>query len=278
LIALGKFTSEARIAKEAKPHWWTGTDELRLAKAAAAFDCDLESIRMRTIETARRELLQYLRARIPVLLCVDNWSHWIVVLRAEGTQFVIVDSDVDPVLNVISWARLKRRWCYYDVQYSSEVPPELYDLLPVVPRSRTRMHADFSVKRVQFLRRLQNRVLAEQWDAYVEDLAGICRPRSGRMFRPLSMAEFLRRNEEAIATSICYWHGDVSSAEISRLLGHYRFVAETYGLVIPASSARRAVLDITTLTTLWVASRHGIGPMYTPVKRGRARTVRQPKR
>jgi hypothetical protein len=274
LIALGQFTTEARISKEAKPHWWTGTDELRLAKAAAAFDCDLETIRLRTAEVAKKKLVDLLKARIPVLLCVDQWSHWIVALRTEGNLFVIVDSDVDPVLNVVSWTRLRKRWRYLDVQYSRDLPPELYDLMPVVPRSRARMRADFSVKRAKFLIRKENQVLADQWDQYVEDLADICRPR-GRLFRALSMAEFLRRNENAIVASILHWHGDVTQSEVRRLLGHFRFVAETYGLVIPGPSQKRAVLDITVLATLWVTSRHGVGPIYAPVKRKRRRGLRQ---
>ena len=41
----------------------------------------------------------------PVLLCVDNWSHWIVVLTFEKGQFVVIDSLLEPVLNPV-WAWL----------------------------------------------------------------------------------------------------------------------------------------------------------------------------
>ena len=38
---------EDAIAHYARPHWWSGTDEIRLARAARAFDCDLELQRTR---------------------------------------------------------------------------------------------------------------------------------------------------------------------------------------------------------------------------------------
>ena len=49
-------------------------------------------------EQARKLLVKYLREQTPVLLCVDEWTHWITVLRAEDRRFVVVDSNSDPLL------------------------------------------------------------------------------------------------------------------------------------------------------------------------------------
>ena len=262
LIALGKFVSEDDLARVAQTHWWSGTDELRLAKAARSADAELDIIRRYDENSARKALIGYLDRRLPVLLCVDNWAHWIAVLRHQRGRFVIVDSNLDPVLEVLSWRNLAARWRYLDTDYSEEAPPELYDLIPVKPRGKPAMRADFSVARVQYLRRSANRQLAVHWDEFVDDLTAICRPRTKQMASPLSMSEFLRRNQALISRRIRYWHGEVNDRPIDRLFEYYQFVAATYGLVIPKSAVRRAVIDITALVTLWVAGHYGIEPFY----------------
>jgi hypothetical protein len=76
------------------------------------------------------------------------------------------------------------------------------------------------------------------------------------------MAEFLRRHQELLLQRVTYWHGDVDRTEVMRLLRNFRFVAETYGLVIPAAAQRQAIADLAILITMWVVARKGIGPMY----------------
>jgi hypothetical protein len=262
LIALGKLVDENRLARLAGTHWWSGTDELRLARAANANDCDLDLVRRTSPDKARRTLTAYLRRRIPVLLCVDDWGHWITVVRHESSGFVVLDSNLDPVLNVLTWDQLRRRWRYLDTDYDEEDPPAVYDLLAVEPRFRVSIKADFSVARVRFLRRAENQQLARHWDEYLGDLLDICRPPSTRFTEPLSMAEFLRRNQKLILTRVVYWHGEIERVAIARLLRNFRFVAETYGLVIPAASARQAVADLSILAAMWAVAKRGIGDMY----------------
>jgi hypothetical protein len=262
LVALGQMVDEAEISRRARTHWWSGTDEIRLARAARAYDCDLRFTRRRDAMRARRELIDALRQRLPVLLCVDDWGHWITVLGHQRDSFVLVDSNLDPVIDVASWAQLRKRWRCYDTDYDAEDPPELYDAYLVRPRSRAPMRADFSLARVRTLRRRESRSLATHWDEYLGDLLSICRPRDHRMVEPLSMGEFLRRHQDAIVSRVLFWHGDVSPAQVARLLRQFRFVAETYGLVIPRDASRGAVVDLAILAALWVAATRGVGEMY----------------
>lgn len=262
-MTLGRLVHEREIAKIAHPHWWSGTDEIRLTAAARAFDCDLPVIRRRNAETGRKALLAYLRRKVPVVLCVDDWGHWITVVHHEGGRFVIVDSLSDPVLAVLTWPRLRNRWRYLDWEQDDERPPTLFDLLPVKPRCHMPVVARFSIQRVQFLRRPENRNLAVHWDHYLEDLMEICRPPSARQSDAVSMAEFLRRHQPLLVERVRYWHGSIENGEVERLLRYYRFVAETYGLVIPASAHRRALVELAMLVAFWAASNHGIGPMYS---------------
>jgi hypothetical protein len=262
LVTLGRLVDEDKIATIARTHWWSGTDEIKLARAARAFDCDLPILRTRDGVRARRMLLDHLRRRIPVLLCVDDWSHWITAVRYEGARFVVIDSNLDPVLNLLSWAQLDRRWAYLDREYDESDPPTIYDLHPVRPRFRVTVKADLSIARLRYLRRPENRLLSLHWNEYLEDLLEICRPRSALQENPLSMGEFLRRNQELILSRVTYWHGDIDRERVAKLLGNFRFVAETYGLVIPKNLTRRAVADMAILVTMAVIAMRGIDDLY----------------
>jgi hypothetical protein len=263
LLALGRMVDAPQIAQAARTHWWSGTDEIQLARAAREFACDLVLERRSDPEQARKLLVHYLRdAQTPVLLCVDEWTHWITVVRTEDRRFVVVDSNDDPLLSVRTWPQLRNWWKYHDVDYSRHEPPVLYDLMAVTPRFRTTVKADFSVERVKFLRRPENRRLAGHWNEYLEDLLEICKPPSVRIVQPLSMGEFLRRHAELLMTRVVYWHGDVNREDVARLLRDLRFVSETYGLVIPASMSRRALADLSILVSLWVCADRGVDPMF----------------
>lgn len=261
LVALGRLADESTISQVAHPHWWAGTDEVKLARAARAFDCDLPFIRRTDPDRAYQALARYISQRLPVILCVDDWGHWITVVRHEHERFVVIDSKSAPVLNVLSWGSLRNRWQY--VEYDDwDEPQTLFDLHPLKPRFRVNVKAQFSVERAHFLRRAENADLAEHWDEYLGDLLEICRPRSARSCEALSMNEFLRRHQELLVSRVVYWHGDVHRDQVLRILRNFRFVAETYALVIPASSTRRALTDLSMLLALWAAAAHGVGEMY----------------
>lgn len=262
LVALGRLVHERDIAKIAHPHWWAGTDEIRLAAAARAFGCELPTIPRRDPEAARKSLIGYLRRKVPVILCVDDWGHWLTVVHHESGRFVVVDSLSDPVLTVMTWPELHKRWRYVDRDEDRDDPPVLLDLMPVKPRSRVPVVARFSIGRARFLRRPENRNLARYWDQYLEDLLVICRPPSRRS-AALSMGEFLRRHQSLLIERVRFWHGSTEQGEIERLMRYYRFVAETYGLVVPEAHERRALVELTVLVAFWAASNHGIGPMYS---------------
>lgn len=257
LVTLGRLADENAITAVAHPHWWAGTDEVKLARAARHFDCDLPMVRRTDPERARGTLVRYMGCSTPVLLCIDDWGHWITCVRHERDRFVVLDSKREPVLNVMTWPQLRNRWAY-----RSDDSRCLYDLHPVKPRFRSPATAAFSVERAQYLRRPENADLAQYWDAYLEDLLEICRPRSSRTHDAVSMGEFLRRHQEMLVSRLRYWHGDVSRGAVLRVLRNFRFVAETYALVIPASGTRRAIVDMSMLLSLWAAAAAGVGDMY----------------
>lgn len=262
MVTLGRAVEAVEIANTARTHWWSGTNEIRLARAARSFDCDLVLERSRHAEEARKRLVKHLREQVPVLLCVDEWTHWITVVGVEGRRFLVIDSEQDPVLTIHTWPQLRARWCYRDVDFDRDTPPVLYDLHAIVPRFKSAVKADFSVERIKFLRRPENRSLALYWNEYLEDLLEICKPPSGRIAEPLSMGEFLRRHQELIVSRVAFWHGDIDREAIVKILRNFRFVSDTYGLVIPAAATRRAAADMAILVTMWVVAVRGIDAMY----------------
>jgi hypothetical protein len=261
LVTLGRLADEDSISEVAHPHWWAGTDEIKLARAARHFDCDLPFIRRTDPERAHASLVKYINQRLPVILCVDDWGHWVTVVRHEQERFVVIDSREEPVLKVLSWPQLRNRWRYEDYDEADQLRG-LYDLHPVKPRFRVTVKAQFSLGRAQFLRRPENWDLAVHWDDYLGDLLEICRPRSTRGNDALSMGEFLRRNQDLLVSRVTYWHGAIEREAVLRLLRNFRFVAETYGLVIPAAGSRRALADLAMLLALWAAADRGVGEMY----------------
>ena len=260
---LGAFVDEVKIARMAGTHWWSGTDEIKLAKAARAFNAEMKLIRRREAEPARKLLLGYLKKNRPCIVCVDQWNHWITVVNGERGnygRYVIIDSKAAPVVNILTWPQLRRRWGYIDKD--SEDGRPIFDLHPILPRFRVRTKASFSVQRAKYLRRSENEDFAFYWDDYVADLLTICKPRTARSYDVISMGEFLRRYEEMLVDLVAYWHGKVTKREIRKLLDNMKFVIDTYGLIIPRDREKRAITSIAILLSLWAAGKYGVEEFY----------------
>jgi hypothetical protein len=263
LIMLGKIVDENRISHIAGTHWWNGTDEIKLARAARAYDCEMNFIRRKDSLRAKRELVQSLKQGYPALLCVDDWNHWITVVGMERDKFISIDSRKAPVVCVDTWRRLRNRWGYHEPDVEDpEQPRTLYDLHPVIPRFRVRRKAHFSLKRARYLRRPENKTFATFWDEYFTDLSYICVPRSPRAENVISMRELLRRHGAMIQEQIAFWHGTVTREQVGKILRNMRFVAETYDLVVREEDEHRTVTAITANLALWSASRFGVGEVY----------------
>ena len=140
LVTLGRLADEQTIASVANPHWWAGTDEVKLARAARYYDCDLPLLRRKDEERAWGSLVRCVDRSLPVLLCVDDWSHWITVVSHEHERFVVLDSRKEPVLKVLSWPQLRGRWEYWDYDEEEDDEECLFDLHVVKPRFHKRTH------------------------------------------------------------------------------------------------------------------------------------------
>ena len=263
LVMLGRFVDENGISRMAGAHWWSGTDEIKLGRAARAYNCKLKLIRRKSAERAKHELLTYLRRGCPTLLCVYDWNHWITVVNAERGKYVVVDSREQPVVCVLTWSQLKNIWLYREEDPDDvEETVTLFDLHPVIPKFRVKTKAKFSLKRARYLRRPENRAFAAHWDEYFEDLLAICKPRTALSTNFMSMGEFLRRHYVMLIGQIAYWHGGVKKHGIGKILKNMQFVADTYALIIHEEDEKRAIAAITSNLTMWACSRYRVNSVY----------------
>lgn len=263
LIMLGRIVDENRVSRIAGTHWWAGTDEIKLSRAAKAYDTQLKHIRRKDPLRARRELLLSLKKGCPCLLCVDRWNHWITVIGAERGKLIYVDSRKEPVVCVATWRELKRRWVYKERDQDDPTQIQtLFDLHPVIPKFRVRSKARFSLKRARYLRRPENRVFASHWDEYFNDLSAICLPRSPLSEKVFPLGELLRRHGSMIKSQILFWHGTVERRHIDKMLRNLQFVADTYDFVIHKDQEKRAIVGITAFLALWAASKFGVGEVF----------------
>jgi hypothetical protein len=267
LIMLGILVSERRLSKIAGTDT-SGTDEKELARAAREFGCRLHEVRTKDAREARRELIESLARGNPCLICAYQWRHWVVIVRKEGGRFILLDSGDAAVLTIVTWKELRNMWAYQPPARNRGVRGEkMYDLYPLVPQFRVQLRAKFSIARARFLRRPENRELAEQWDEYLEDLLQVCKPRTPLSEHVISLGEFLRRHGEMIVDEIAYWHGGVERNAAEKVLQNLRFVADTHGLVVHRDDEKRAIAGLAAVLSLWAGSRYGLGPVYQARRR-----------
>ncbi len=265
LAILGQFVDEKAISRKAKTTRG-GTDEKMLSRAAKAFKTKLIEFRLVDEDAAYRRLTQYLEKGLPCLICINQWGHWVTIVgfNSRSKQFVVLDSEKDPVVRLPKWGELKRRWVYTEYTSSGE-KKQYFDLYVLKPLFRVRTKANFSLARAQFLRRPSNHTLAEHFDEYVSDMLNIAKPRSNRedASPQLSMAEFLRRHRKMLIDTVAYWHGNVTHSQIGKVLTNMQYVAETYGLVVPEEDERETIAGFTALLMTWAISHDPVeGEIY----------------
>ncbi|MDH3458019.1 MAG: hypothetical protein OER90_14365 [Gemmatimonadota bacterium] len=237
LLAVGIRADESSIARIAGTNEH-GTDESELERAADRFGCALGTVRRRDPDAARRVLNEHLARGVPVLLCIEQWDHWVTAVCEEDDTYVVLDSRHPAVFRIIPWEFLRELLAYRPGRRSRGGVP-IYDLHPVVPRNRSHTRPRFTVERAKFLQEWENQPLVADWDRYVDDTVNVCRPvgfdngASGY----LSPGEFFGRHEFALLDTVGDSHSGGKRSKARAVLRGLRFVADTYGLDVPAADA-----------------------------------------
>ncbi len=237
LLALGIRADEDAIARIAGTNEH-GTDESELERAADRFGCVLGTVRRRDADATRRVLNQQLGNGVPVLLCIEQWDHWVTAVYEEDDTYVILDSRHPSIFRIIPWEFLRELLAYRPGRRSRRGTP-IYDLHPVVPRALAHTRPRFTVARARFLQEWENRPVVAEWDRYVDDALNLCRPAGfpGSVGGSVSPGEFFGRYELALLDTVADTNSGGSRSKARTVLRWLRFVADTYGLDVPAADA-----------------------------------------
>lgn len=258
LVMLGRFENEREIAKRAGSTWWYGTDEIGLAKAAKTYDCKMKYFRRETPDEAIKALSDHLKSGFPCILSVDNWEHWFTVINEQQGKFIVVDSGLDKVIVIYSARQLLKRWKYID----DETGFVSYDGYALSSKFKPRTKAKFSLEKARYVMRDSNRVLAEKWDTYFNDLITMCRPRTSHITRSISFTEFLRRHDKLLIEEVANWHGQPAYEELKKILKNMRFVSEVYNLVIHTEDQKKTLVDLASILMMYSCGKYGMDPIY----------------
>ena len=226
LLALG-IVAEDRVLTRASGAGEEGTDERDLARAAARYRCDLGFERLRGAADAGRALAARLRGAIPVLLCVDGWSHWVAAAGMEHDTVVLLDSREDGVFVTVPWSVLAAR-----LAFRAGARRVVYDLHPLLPR-RPSPRARFSLARVAFLRSVERRDLGLGWAGYLEMLLPLNRLPGPQAEWTIGIGDALRGHAADLLDALPARRALGSH----RHLLHAAFVADTHGLEAAVDAA-----------------------------------------
>lgn len=209
-----------------------GTDERDLDRAARRHGCVLRVERSTTRDSARDGLRSHLSRRTPVLLCVDQWSHWIVAVGGDADGAVVLDSRRADVIQVMPWPGLMGRVAYRGISGAT-----LYDLQPLVPMSVPPARAEFSRARAEFLLRPANRALRRGWEQYVRALLPLARPKGVQTEWTLPLANVVREVSPRVLGATAGRQRDL----LRERLAHATFVADAYDFEIGLDQTEHAV-------------------------------------
>ncbi|AFN74758.1 hypothetical protein MROS_1521 [Melioribacter roseus P3M-2] len=258
LVMLGVFKDEDQIGIIAGSTWWAGTDEFGLARAARRFNCRMKHFQSSNPGDARKLLIKNLQKGYPCILSVNNWEHWNTVVSYSKGKFVVIDSELDKVVSVVSATQLLRNWKYSD----KKAGIVSYDGYAIAPKFKVHTRAKFTPRKAIQLMYEKNEDLARKWDQYTNDLINICKPRTKLSYNIITFNEFLRRNQNHLVKRVAMWHGEPTYSELKKILSNMKFVAEVYDLVVPIDEEKRAVTDIASILMMYACGKYGMTPIY----------------
>ena len=258
LVMLGVFKDEDQIGIIAGSTWWSGTDEFGLARAARRFNCKMKHFQSSNPEDARRMLIQELKKGHPCILSVKNWEHWNTVVSYQKGKYVVIDSELDKVVSVLTSNSLLRSWKY--VEKDNDL--RSYDGYALIPKFKVNTRAKFTPDIARVVMYDKNEDIAKKWDQYTNDLINICKPRTKLSLNIITFSEFLRRNEENLIKRVANWHGEPTYSELKKILANMKFIAEVYDLIIAIDDEKRAAIDLSAILMMYSCGKYGMNPIY----------------
>lgn len=245
LLALGRFAHEDELARLAGSSETNGTDEKGLTRAARALGCDLDLVRHKRPEAARKALTDTLGRGVPALLCLDQWEHWVTAVSVQGDRFVVFDSHFEQPLRIESWPALEGRLAYREQRpFRSRT---LYDIHPLTPRRLQRVRFWLTPRRAEELKGSAHGLLEHDWDELARRVLGLGVPAGPQLELGTPLAEWIAAYRDQIVEEAAQYSMLLDIAELGRTLDEIAFVATLYGVLLrpedePHAARRLAVM------------------------------------
>lgn len=241
LLALGVFARADALTSAAGSTEQYGTDEPGLRRAARLHGAELGAERWTNPHTAQRATLAWLDRRVPVLLCLDQWEHWVTAVAADAEHVILFDSKYDAPLRAEPWAPLLERLACRRQLLGGVWTSTLYDLHPLVPRRAPALRLALSPERARQLMRDENAGLAASWDDYARALLSLALSPGDQLELGEDLERFIAARREAIADRVvaaCGGGGGDTHAAAVRVVDGLGFVAGMYrALLLPEREA-----------------------------------------
>ncbi|MDH3496399.1 MAG: hypothetical protein OER21_06530 [Gemmatimonadota bacterium] len=248
LLGWGVFAHENDLARIAGSSERDGTDETQLRRAAAAHGCELGLVRCRTARGARRTLERLLAAQVPVLLCIDQWDHWVTAMGADAHRVVLFDSYFDDsVMRLEPWDRLLARLAFRQRRWRGLWRRTLYDLQPLTSTPATSgLRLSLTPDRVEQLSQVPDG-FGRVWDDYGRALRPLVAT-NGRGNRAQPLDAFLARHRQSILHEVVRQRGGESRFPAERALEHLTLAAELFSARLRPVLVNRAVARAAVIT------------------------------
>lgn len=256
LLALGVFAREDDLARMAASTERHGTDEPGLRRAARAHGVELRLRRATEPRAAGEELRRWLGSGVPVLLCLDQWEHWVTAVAVEGDQMVVFDSKYDAPLRIESWGQLMERLACRRRPRWGLWTRTLYDVHPITPRRPPRLRLALTAARARHLLQTENATLARRWDECARRLAPLAVTPGAQGELGHDLERFIQvRRQDIVATAAR------DPARAASVVDELAFVAGMYRALLVPEAERDAVARLAAAAVELLATEPGNPPL-----------------
>jgi hypothetical protein len=242
LLAYGVFAHEDDLARAAGSSPVRGTDEVRLRRAARLHGFDLGVVRRTSARAARRELAGLLERGTPVLLCFDQWEHWVTALSADDAHVVVCDSYYDSVLRLEPWETVLDRLAYRERGWQGLWSRTLFDLHPVLARGPATVRLDLPPARAARLLQEDAAPLAQVWDVYARGLLELAEETGDEQLElGVPLEAVVSGCREALLAEVVALRGPEARGDAEQLIEALTFTARLFDVNVRPDLERHAL-------------------------------------
>ena len=115
LRILGRSVSQSKLAELMNTTEDAGTDEYGIIKALSDLNCNFDELRFDHSGLAKKQLAT-LSTGWPIILCVDQWTHWVCLAGGCGERYFMFDPAREHLnkktngVQALTLKRLMERW------------------------------------------------------------------------------------------------------------------------------------------------------------------------